>query len=227
VVTSVVPEGDGCVSVYLTGRDLDALPVRAGQFLSFRFLAGTGWTRTHPYSLSAAPDGRSLRITVKDLGDGSAAVPGLRPGTTALVEGPFGRLTERVRTRDRVALIGAGVGVTPLRALAEGLEQHHPDVVLLHRFTAQPLFAREFSVLNREHGLEVVPLPGPRRARDSWLGDGVGPVDDLTALHTWLPDVAERDVYVCGPEAWTRLVTRTLAAAGTPADRVHTETFGW
>ncbi len=88
------PEGDGCVSVYLTGEHLAELDVRAGQFLTWRFLAGTGWMRAHPFSLSAAPDGRSLRITVKDLGDGTAAVPGLCPGTRVLIEGPYGRLTD-------------------------------------------------------------------------------------------------------------------------------------
>lgn len=229
VVTSVVPEGDGCVSVYLTGEHLDELDVRAGQFLTWRFLTGTGWTRAHPFSLSAAPDGRSLRITVKDLGDGTAAVPGLRPGTRVLIEGPFGRLTGRARTRPGVALIGAGVGITPLRALAEDLstDPARLDVVVLHRFTGRPLFAREFGALARGRGVGLVPLPGRRRAPDSWLGAGVGPVDDLAALRSWVPDIAERDVYLCGPVPWTELVQRTLVAAGTPAEVVHVETFGW
>jgi DMSO/TMAO reductase YedYZ heme-binding membrane subunit len=47
-VTSVVPEATGVVSVYLTGRRLDRLPVRAGQFLNVRFLSGPGWTRANP-----------------------------------------------------------------------------------------------------------------------------------------------------------------------------------
>jgi predicted ferric reductase len=224
VVTSVVPEGDGCVSVYLVGRHLDELGARAGQFLQWRFLTRRGWTRAHPYSLSAAPDGRGLRITVKDLGDGTAEVPGLGPGTRVLIEGPYGRLTARARTADRVALIGAGVGITPLRALAEDLDG---DVVVLHRFRAEPLFAREFALLARERHLDLVPLPGRRRGPDSWLGSGVGPTDDLTALLARVPDIAERDVYLCGPAPWTDLVHRTLRAAGTPADRVHTENFGW
>ena len=224
VVTSVVGEGDGCTSVHMTGDHLDGLGARAGQFLSFRFLSGAGWTRAHPYSLSAAPDGRSLRITVKDLGDGSAAVPGLRPGTRVAVEGPYGRLTARARTADKVVLIGAGVGITPLRALAEDLDG---DVVVLHRFTGTPLFVREFATLARDRELALVPLPGRRRAPDSWLGDGVGPVDDLTALRARVQDVAEREAYLCGPENWTRLVVGTLHAAGVPDDRIHTETFGW
>ncbi len=229
VVTSVVPEGDGCVSVYLAGEHLAELDVRAGQFLTWRFLSGAGWMRAHPYSLSAAPDGRSLRITVKDLGDGTAAVPGLRPGTKVLIEGPYGRLTTRARTCPGVALIGAGVGITPLRALAEelGAGPRGADVVVLHRFTGPPLFAREFGLLAREGRVALVPLPGRRRAPDSWFGAGVGPADDVAALRTRVPDIAERDVYLCGPTPWTDLVRRTLLAAGTPADHVHLEAFGW
>ena len=229
-VTSVVPEADGTVSVYLTGRRLDLLQVEAGQFFSWRFLGRSGWTRANPYSLSAAPDGRSLRVTVQGVGDGSAATFGLRRGTRALVEGPYGRLSARARTRRKVALIGAGVAITPLRALAEGLSYAPGDAVVLHRYTTQPLFAREFAVLSRERGLDVLSLPGHRRAPESWMGDGVGladQVDDLVALRYWVPDIAERDVYVCGPEHWTDLVRRTLADAGLPADRLHLETFAW
>jgi predicted ferric reductase len=226
-VTSVVPEGSGIVSVYVTGRRLDRLRVEAGQFLSWRFLSGPGWTRAHPYSLSAAPDGRSLRVTVRDLGDGSALVRSLRPGTRALVEGPFGRLSARARTRRRVALIGAGVGITPLRALAEGLDYAPGEAVLLQRFTDQPLFVAELETLARRRGLGVIWLPGRRRAPDSWLGDGVGAADDRAVLTSWIPDIADRDVYVCGPEAWADDVRRTTSAAGVPADRFHVESFGW
>jgi predicted ferric reductase len=229
-VTSVVPEssGDGAdvVSVYLTGRALHRLPVTAGQFLNWRFLTGRGWTRAHPYSLSAAPDGRSLRITVKTLGDGGALVRSLRPGTRAIVEGPYGRLTERPRTRPRVAFIGAGVGITPLRALAEAMPYAPGDAVLLQRAARRPLFTREFDILARERGLHLLWLPGRRRSPDSWLGEEA-PADDLTLLRSWVPDIAERDVYVCGPPEWTAAVRRTLAAAGLPPAQLHVENFGW
>jgi ferredoxin-NADP reductase len=226
-VTSVVPEDDGVLSVYLAARRGAGLPVEAGQFLAFRFLSGRGWTRAHPYSLSAAPDGRSLRITVKVVGDGSAALRLLRPGTRALVEGPYGRLSARARTRPKVAFIGAGVGVTPLRALAEAMDYAPGDAVLLYRYSGRPLFVREFEALAEEKGLRVLGLPGHRRAPGSWLGEGIGPVSDLSALTYWVPDLAERDVYVCGPEAWAEDVRRTTEAAGLPADRFHVESFGW
>jgi predicted ferric reductase len=227
-VRSVVAEdAPGVVSVYIGGRDLDRLPVTAGQFLFWRFLTGPGWSRAHPYSLSAAPDGRSLRITVKDLGDGSALVRRLRPGTRVVVEGPYGRLTQRPRTRARIALLGAGVGVTPLRALAEGLPYAPGDAVLLQRATAQPLFGRELDVLAAERGLRSEWLAGPRRSPDSWLGTDSGPGADLDVLLQWIPDVAERDVYICGPQRWTDAVRHTLTAAGLPPARLHVEIFGW
>ena len=173
-VTSVVREGHGVVSVYMTGRRMDRLRAEAGQFFTWRFLTGPGWTRGHPYSLSAAPDGRSLRITVKELGDDSAVLRHVRPGTRVLVEGPYGRLSARARTRPKVALIGAGVGITPLRALAEELDCAPGDAVLLYRFSGRPLFAEEIAVLARERGLEVVWLPGRRgrRTRGSATASG-------------------------------------------------------
>jgi predicted ferric reductase len=226
-VTSVLREGDGVVSVYMTARRGARMPIEAGQFFTFRFLAGAGWTRAHPYSLSAAPDGRSLRITVKVVGDGSAGLRHLRRGTRVLVEGPYGRLSARARSRRKIAFIGAGVGVTPLRALAEEMEYAPGDAVLLYRFSGTPLFARELEVLGAERGLDQVFLPGHRRAPGSWLGAGIGPADDLTALLYWVPDLADRDVFVCGPEAWAEDVRRTTEAAGLPADNFHVESFGW
>jgi len=226
-VTSVVPEGRGLVSVYLTGRHLDRLRVQPGQFFTWRFLGRAGWTRANPYSLSAAPDGRSLRITVKALGDGSGALAGVHPGSRVAVEGPYGRLSPRVRTRDRLLFIGSGVGVTPLRAMAESMPYAPGDAVFLQRCSLEPLFTPELDVLARDRGLAVHTLAGPRRGDGSWLPAGVHPGDDVAALRDWVPDVAERDVYLCGPDAWTTCVRRALLAAGTPVDQVHVEAFSW
>ncbi|MCW2848181.1 MAG: putative oxidoreductase [Marmoricola sp.] len=226
-VTAVVDEGSDVWSVHLEGRRLDRLPVEAGQFLNWRFLGRSGWTRANPYSLSAAPNGHSLRITAQSVGDGSATLRHLVPGARVIVEGPYGRLGARARSRPRVALIGAGVGITPLRALAEGLAYGPGEVILVERFTSRPLFVGEVDDLVTRRGLQVLRLPGPRRSPDSWLGDGIGTADDLTALRHWIPDVADRDVFVCGPPAWTDLVCRTLTAAGLHPDHLHLETFAW
>ncbi len=129
-VANVVPEAPGVVSLYLTGRDLDRLAVRAGQYFLWRFLTPDGWWRSHPYSISAAPNGDWLRITVKDLGDGSRDLTRVPIGTRVMVEGPYGILTDVKRTKPGVLLIAGGIGITPLRALLEGAagasRRHHP-----------------------------------------------------------------------------------------------------
>jgi ferredoxin-NADP reductase len=226
-VTTVVQESSDTFSVYMTGRRLDLLPMRAGEFGVWRFLGSRGWTRANPYSLSAAPDGRSLRITVKSLGDNSGRIRRIRPGARVMFEGPYGRLTSRSRTKRGVALIGAGVGVAPLRSLAEGLHYSPGDAVLLHRFSGEPLFHRELEELGRERGLRVLWLPGRRRSASSWLGDGVGRADDATALRYWVPDIHTRDVYICGPDAWTESVISSCRKAGVDSDQIHVEMFRW
>ena len=151
----------------------------------------------------------------------------LPPGTRVVIEGPYGRLSARSRSRPRVALIGAGVGITPLRALAEGLHYAPGDAVLLHRYGDGPLFAAELDLLARERGLAVIDLPGSRRAPDSWLGPYLWEHTDESVLHDWIPDIADRDVYVCGPAGWAASVQRCAEAVGTPRDRIHLETFEW
>jgi predicted ferric reductase len=226
-VAALFPEAPGVVSVHLIGRRLDRLRAEPGQYFTWRFLDREGWTRANPFSLSAAPDGRTLRITVQADGDGSAAVATLRPGQRVLVEGPYGRLTSRARTQRKVALIGAGVGVAPLRALAEGLAYAPGEAVLVQRYRTHPLFAGELARLHEQRGLALVALPGRRRGPDSWVGDGYDGYSDVQVLLGWVSDLLERDVYVCGPPDWTRAVRAAADLAGLPREQWHEEEFGW
>jgi predicted ferric reductase len=226
-VAAVVAEGPGVHSVYLRGRDLHRLPVRAGQFFQWRFLTGPGWSRAHPYSLSAAPRPDTLRITVKSLGDGSGQVSRLRPGTKVLVEGPYGRLTADRRTARRVTMIASGVGVTPLRALLEELPYAPGEAVLLYRARSEAdlVFRGELESLAATRGVRVLYLLGPRGRGGSWLPAGWG--EDAKALRHLVPDVAHHDVFVCGPDSWMEAVLRAARRARVPDDRIHLERFTW
>ncbi|GAB3887650.1 ferric reductase-like transmembrane domain-containing protein [Kibdelosporangium lantanae] len=230
VVARVVPEGGDAVSVYLTGRHLDRLPVVAGQFFVWRFVHGAGWTRGNPFSLSAAPDRGHLRITAKNLGEASRRLATLPVGTRVLFEGPYGRLTEAVRSGHKVAMFAAGIGITPLRALLEDMAYRPGDAVLLYRARTaeQLLFRHELDALAARRGVRVVYLLG-RRSRDpgSWLPANYAAVPDETVLYHLVPDIAEHDVYVCGPDDWTGAVVHSARRVGVPAHSIHTERFGW
>ena len=178
VVARVVAESSTVTSVMLTGRDLHRMPVRAGQFFQWRFLDGAGWSRAHPYSLSAGPDGRSLRVTVEGVGDASARLAQLRPGTRVLVEGPYGRLHAGVRTREKSVLIGAGIGITPLRSLLEELPPGPDATVVIYRVGTRDdlVLSEELVSLAASRGARVTAVVGHRQLSfDSWLPVEGGP----------------------------------------------------
>jgi predicted ferric reductase len=229
-VTAVVRESADVVSVVMKGRHLDRLPAAAGQFFTWRFLGAPGWTRGHPYSLSAAPTGDSLRITVKDLGDAGRALADVRPGTRVAIEGPFGRLHDGVRTRRKVTLLASGIGVTPLRALLEEMPQQPGDVTLLYRASSASdlVFKDELDSLATEVGARTCYVLGHRmRERDSWLPHEAAHLSDVEALRRLVPDIDEHDVYLCGAEPWMDAARAAALDAGVPAERIHEERFSW
>ena len=224
VVTRVVEEGPGVVSVHLAGRALHRLPVKSGQFFVWRFLDGAGWSRGNPYSLSARPHRNLLRITVKDLGDGSRRLADLRPGTRVLLEGPYGALTTDRRTRSKVTLLASGIGITPLRALLEDLPR---GTTLIYRARRESdlVLRAELDALAAHRGARVVYLVGPRARERSWLPADWSHLSDAEALRRLVPDIAAQDVYLCGPDPWTDAACKALDAAGVPGSQVHLEHF--
>jgi ferredoxin-NADP reductase len=228
VVKEVRAESDTVTTVVMGGRDLHRLPVRAGQFLQWRFLDGPGATRAHPYSLSAAPDGRTLRITAAHLGDGSARLARLRPGTRVLFEGPYGRLHEGVRTRRKVLLMASGIGITPMRALLEAMDQRPGDVTLVYRVRSDEdrIFVDELSALAASRRARLFVVTGHRAsARQSWLPQHAAHLGDVEALRQLVPDVASHDVFICGSPGWMDATEKAVLGAGVPPEHVHTERF--
>ncbi|SEB51661.1 Predicted ferric reductase [Nocardioides exalbidus] len=227
-VDRVRQEQAGVVSIEMTGRHLDELGAQPGQFLVWRFLAGRAGLRGHPYSLSSAPSGGRLRVTVSTDGDGGRHAAGLRPGTRVAVEGPYGALGDLPRRHPRLLLLAAGVGITPFRALVEGGRFAPGEVTLLHRVpdARHVLLGDELDELAAQRRMDMTVLSGPRRAHGSWLPEGVDGSDHEVLLRL-VPDLLECDVVVCGPFGWSAAVRRAARAAGVADRDVHTEEFGW
>jgi predicted ferric reductase len=215
-VAKVVPESDDAVSVYVTGQHLDRLPAHAGQFFIWRFPGSRPLWHSNPFSLSAAPDGHMLRLTAKAVGADSKALRDLPVGARVFAEGPYGAFTTMNRTKPDLLLIAGGIGVTPIRSLLEEVDGH---VVVLYRARteADAVLLPEIQELAAARGGQVHLLTG----RTAGGPPPFGP-DNLVAL---VPDIAERDVYVCGPPAMTTAVLRSLRQVGVPSRQVHAERF--
>lgn len=218
----------GVVSIHLTGRDLDRLRTRGGQYAIWRFWTGSTWWHAHPISFSAVPTNGTARITVRDLGRGSRALGRVRPGTRVSIEGPYGVFTDAHRSAPRLAVIAAGIGITPIRSLLEDSSLRPGEAAVILRGTddSQRYLWDEIGSLAGMRGSTVHTMMGARPpGLATWmsaeaLGRGV-------TISSALPHLLNSDLYICGPQAWTDLVVRDALAAGLPSAQLHVERFDW
>ncbi len=223
-VAEVTRESPDVISLEITGRGLDRLRCEAGQFFLLRFLTADRWWKAHPFSLSTAPDGRRLRFTIKTLGDDSAQLQAIAIGTRVAADGPYGTFTAARAEGRKVLLIAGGVGVTPIRALYEGLDRGRGETAVLYRARCRKdaVLSKELRELSdaRSHQ-HVVSYSRPfgRRSR----------VDPLRPewLEQWLPDLCDRAVYVCGPPSLIAAARSSLRSLGLPQGQIHSERFDY
>ena len=210
-------ESDHVFSLVVKGRRLERLAVSGGQYFQWRFMTRGLWLHAHPYSISALPQPPYMRVTIKGMGAHSSAAARLTAGTRIAIEGPYGTFTKHALTGRRVALIAAGVGVTPLRALLEDLPAGAEPVVVLRASSEEELLlGNEVMELARARGGRVVGAFGPRHRMTL----------DPHTLRANIPDLPEREVFICGPESFTKVVARAARRAGVARARLHVEGFG-
>ncbi len=225
-VDSVETIARGVFSIRLTGRHLDRLGVDGGQYAIWRFWSAGTWWHAHPVSFSAMPTSRQVRITVRELGKGTSSLASLSAGTRVSIEGPYGVFTDLARTAPHLAIIAAGIGITPARALLEGSPPKPREATILVRATVEDerYLWREIGELARSTGSALYSMVGPRpRGVATWMS-----AEDAArgvTITSVFPRLVESDLYVCGPRAWADLVLRDALAAGIPTHQIHMERF--
>ena len=129
-------------------------------------------------------------------------------------EGPYGAFTTLHRTKPESLLIAGGVGVTPIRAILEDIEGH---AVVIYRVATDrdAVLYDELRELALAKGAELHLVTGP-------------PVPDKLApreLARLVPDIGDRDVFLCGPPPMMNAVLRSLDELGVPKQQIHFERF--
>jgi predicted ferric reductase len=219
---------DDVVSIYLTGRNLTSLGSGGGQYFVWRFWSARTWWHSHPISLSAVPTGTELRITVRQLGRGTTQIARLRRGTRVWLEGPYGLFTDAGRTAPKLAVVAAGIGITPIRALLEHSRLAPGEATILLRGTseAETYLLDELTAFANQREATLYTSLGRRgRGSRSWLSERDG--QRGVSLRSIFPDLLRSDVYVCGPGVWAEQVVAEARAAGVPAHQIHFERFDW
>lgn len=227
-VAEVVSIAPGVTSIYLRGRNLRALGSLGGQFFIWRFWSAKTWWHPHPMSLSAMPTDSLARITVRDLGRGSASLTEIPAGTPVSIEGPYGLFSDIARTSPRLAVIAAGVGVTAVRALLEDSDFAPGEATILLRANnmRETFLWEEIQDIATAKGAALYTMIGRR----SSTGPGWMTEEDArrgVTLESVFPHLADSDLYICGPAAWLDLVEADARDAGMRAHQIHSERFDW
>ncbi|MDR6412802.1 nitric oxide dioxygenase [Paraburkholderia terricola] len=229
-VTRKVPESTEITSLHLEPVDgqsvVDFLP---GQYIGVRLMVNGEEIRRN-YSLSAAANGRSYRISVKRECGGQASSflhDDLPEGGTVDLFPPAGAFT-LTDTGRPVALISAGVGITPTLPIAEAALVAGRAVTFIHY--ARNAQVHAFGELLDEWGqrypqLQTYVVYEHTEASDKRAPDEVGRVTPAQ-LARWLPIGAEFDTYFVGPKPFMGLIKRALRELGQPAECTRYEFFG-
>jgi NAD(P)H-flavin reductase len=120
-------------------------------------------------------------------------------------------------------LIAGGIGITPIRPLAEEMAADGFDVRVLYRAHSEGdiVFKKELDELSARKGSVRVDYlltqgSGSRRGRDAF---------SPASLAELVPDIFDRVVYVCGPQGMMAVVLSSLESLGIPHHQIRTEAF--
>jgi predicted ferric reductase len=227
-VTKVESLGSSVASIHMSGHNLRSLGTSGGQYFIWRFWTGKTWWHSHPISLSAAPTDTSVRITVRALGDGTTRLGKIPRGTRVSIEGPYGIFTDSGRTSPKLAIVAAGIGITPVRAMLEDSRLVPGETTIMLRGSTgeENYLWDEIDQLAADRGAHCYVSVGPRaRTAHSWLS--ARDVDRNVSFKSIFPDLKHSDLYVCGPQAWTDAVVADAKANGLPDHQIHAERFDW
>lgn len=224
-----VSESDEIVSFHLRPADGGALAdFLPGQYIGLRLVIDGEEVRRN-YSLSAAPNGRDYRISVKREAGGKVSGylhEQVKVGDRLELFPPAGEFVLRP-SRKPLALITAGVGITPALSMLEAALPSGRPVHFIHcaRHTGVHAFRDWLDEQAAKHPQlrHYVCYSEPRP--DDRAADAIGLLN-RESLADWLPAERDLDAYFLGPKPFMALVKRHLRELGVPEGQCHYEFFG-
>ncbi|MHB9032764.1 MAG: ferredoxin reductase family protein [Anaerolineae bacterium] len=194
-----------------------ALKFRPGQFVFVGFRSRNISPETHPYSITSSPRDKTLRIAIKNLGDYTRLIPRLQPHDLAYIEGPFGYLSPDRYPNKLQLWIAGGIGITPFISMAKSVPDDSLDIYFYYSAMDQAglIEAETFEEVARKH---------PNFHLHYFLFNERGL---LTAkiLAQEVPQLVNREVFICGPAGMMSSLRSQLVAAGLNSSAIHTEEF--
>lgn len=212
---------------------------KPGQFVTLK-LPIEGNPAIRSYSISSSPSRpHTLDITVKRVGavnDGSP--PGvasnwlhdqLKVGMRLPMQGPFGSFNCIDHPADKLLLISAGSGITPMMSISQWLSDFaaNTEIVFIHvaRTPRDIIFRQRLALLAAQHPhFKLAFTLTGNAAHVPWMGyrGRLSP----SLLAAICSDFCDRTTFVCGPAGFMESTKALLAGEGFPMENYFEESFG-
>lgn len=179
------------------------------------------------YSLSDAPNGKTYRISVKREDKGIASNylhAHVNLGDTVQLAAPAGDFFITTESNTPIALISAGVGLTPVLSMVESIQAtHQAPIHWLHAAdnTERHGFKARINELTKLSA-QLNEYTWYREETDTNDFSGLMDLSQVENEIKWL----ETDFYLCGPVIFMQHVAKQLIALNVTEDRIHYECFG-
>lgn len=193
------------------------LPFKAGQFIFVSFIDPSISKESHPFSISSSPSDTNLTITVKALGDYTNKLINLRPGATALLEGPFGSFSHQNSRYKNQVWIAGGIGITPFLSMAKSLKLNNDyaiDLFYCVKNNNEPIHLDLFKSLNPQIKLHL------------FCFDESGYVN-AEAISSLSGTLTEKDIFICAPLSMVASLRQQILAQGVARKLIHSEEFNF
>lgn len=227
-INRIEDETHDSVSLYITGDDMSKFEFKSGQFLLIRILASSLWWQVHPFSISERPNGEYVRLTIKDVGDYSHKLIGLEPGLRVFIDGPLGRFTKDLSQKDKILFIAAGSGITPIRPLMEEFGLENKDMILLYgnRARTDIILQDEIKSLSDKYEIPIhyyFSRDDELEPKSNYYKGRI----HLSDIQELIPDLFEREIFMCAPPEMMRTLRIQLPKIGFPSKYIYYEQYNW
>ncbi|VFR51016.1 Flavohemoprotein (Hemoglobin-like protein) (Flavohemoglobin) (Nitric oxide dioxygenase) [plant metagenome] len=241
MITERVAQTADIVSLRLVLPDDQAAPAfLPGQYISVVVELSPGVFQQRQYSLSDAPNGRDLRISVQR-DSGTAGTPAgvvsnwlhanAKVGDILRVSQPYGDFAPALDGERPIVLLSGGVGVTPMVSVLNALVAARTPrrVVFAHAARGRGHVAHAQDIALAADGLPGLDVHLFLESGETALLAGFAPQAgrmDAGALVSADPELREAEFHLCGPLPFMQAQRAALLAQGVPAERIHREVFG-
>lgn len=228
-VESVTRERGQSWTVVLRPEGHGGMEFRPGQFAWLTIDKSPFLIREHPFSFSSsAMHPEQLAFTIKELGDFTATIGSVTPGTLVYADGPYGSFTPDRHTFSGYVFIAGGVGITPIMSILRTFADRHDLRPLILFYCCGKLedmtFREELDLLHDKLKLNIVyVLADPP---DGWTGEHGFINADVMGRH--LPEQRmDYEYFVCGPLPMQQGLKDALEKLGVPPEQVQSESFNF